>query len=425
MNPTQLLKTGLLTLALSLASPCHAVAQAEVLVSVGPLQVTATDLESALSSFPFADRVPGMDEQDQAALRGDMLQRLVASRLLSLEAKRLGLDEDPAYLKELEDFRLGLLYRHYMDRLREKLSLNESVEADMRAQFAGDPEGLAAARSAYLAEEYRALRYHTIQSLRERYHIEVYEGRIRTGGATPPETVLLQGDGLRIRYAELIANQPKPPSNPAWVREQLYKRAELITVARAAEESGVDVSDKLASYARERLPALLMERRQREWTADEQALQAYYAAHPQIGRIEERRHIGQLVSATRDEAESLRERIEQGESLFELAAQYSIDPYGRERQGDMGWQVEGRGYPALEQVLAELQDHEVSPVVETPMGFHLVTILERRPGGQKTYRAVQDRVAQLWIGQQLSGYMNELSERYQVVWHLMDQVDAP
>ncbi|MET0090888.1 MAG: peptidylprolyl isomerase [Candidatus Thiodiazotropha sp.] len=424
MKPRQLLKTGLLTLAIALASPCHAVAESDVLVSVGPLQVIATDLESALSSFPFADRVPGMDEKDQAALRGDMLQRLVAARLLSLEAVRLGLDEDPVYLKELEDFRLGLLYRHYMDRLREKLSLPESVQADMQAQFAGDPDGLAAARSAYLADEYRALCYHTIQSLRDRYQIEVYEGRIQAG-AIPLDTVLLQGDGLRITYAELIADQPQPPSNPEWVREQLYKRAELVTVARAAEAVGVDVSDKLAAFAKERLPALLMERKQQEWTADEAALRAYYETHPQIGRIEERRHIGQLVSATREDAESLRERIDQGESLFELAARYSIDPYGREHRGDMGWQVEGRGYPALEQALNQLQDHEISPVVETPMGFHLVTILERRPGGQKNYLSVRDRVRQLWISQQLTGYMNALSDRYQIVWHLMDKADAP
>ncbi|MEJ2424092.1 MAG: peptidylprolyl isomerase [Candidatus Thiodiazotropha sp.] len=424
MNPKDFLKTGLLTLVITLAQPCFAVAESEVLVSVGPLQVTSHDLESALSSFPFADRVPGMDEKDQAALRGDMLQRLVAARLLSLEADRLGLAEDPGYLKELQEFRQGLLYRHYMDRLREHLNIPEPVLADMQAQFHGDSDGLAAARSAYLADEYRALRYHTIQYLRETYRIQVYESRIK-GGAIPSDTVLLDGDGLRITYADLITNQPKPPSNPEWVRDQLYKRAELVTVAKAAEDAGVDISDKLVSFSRERLPALLMERKQQEWTADEQVLRDYYQEHPEIGRIEERRHIGQLVSATREAAESLRERMVKGESLFELAARHSIDPYGREHQGDMGWQVEGRGYPALEQALGQLKDHEISPVVETPMGFHLVTILERRPGGQKNYLAIQDRVRQLWIGQHLTEYMNDLSKRYQVVWHLMDKVDAP
>ena len=83
-----------------------------MLATIGDLQVTADDLDSAMASFPFAERFPTMDENDQAALRGGMLQRLVASRLLTLEARRLGLEQPgffsliffvlrPAILQEL------------------------------------------------------------------------------------------------------------------------------------------------------------------------------------------------------------------------------------------------------------------------------------------------------------------------------------
>ena len=61
-----------------------------------------------------------------------------------------------------------------------------------------------------------------------------------------------------------------------------------------------------------------------------------------------RRHVGQLVVATRQEAEALRMRILKGESLFTLAGQYSIDPAGRKQNGDMGWIVDGRGLPEID-----------------------------------------------------------------------------
>lgn len=419
MNPISILIRCLLMAALLLATPCFAVAEPQILATVGDLQVTNDDLESAMASSPFADRFPGMEEQDQAALRGGMLQRLVASRLLTLEAKRIGLDKDPVYLEELSAFRLGLLYRHYLDKLRERLTLPEDVAADMQAQFKNDSDGLAAARSAYLADQYRNLRFHTIQKLRDTYHIKLHEERIQPG-MTAGNTLLLEGDGIRITYGDLIRNQPQPPSNPAWITEQLYKRAELLTLAKAAEDAGIDVSDKLASFTAERLPALLVERKQGEWTADEKQLRDFYGANPQIGRIEERRHIGQLVSASREEAEALRQRISNGESLFVLASQYSIDPYGREHKGDMGWQKEGRGHPAIERAISGLADNQVSEVVETPVGFHLVTILERRPGGRKNYLSIRDRVRQLWITQQMSNYVNQLAEEHKVVWHVVN-----
>jgi peptidyl-prolyl cis-trans isomerase C len=195
--------------------------------------------------------------------------------------------------------------------------------------------------------------------------------------------------------------------------------------AKAAQEAGVDLSDRLQRYAAERLPALLLERKQQAWTADEQTLREFYDANPRIGHIEERRHVGQLVTATREEAEALRRRILGGESLFELAAQYSVDPYGREHHGDMGWQQEGRAHPAIEQGIAELQDHQLSEVIETPAGFHLITILERRAGGQMNYLKVRDRVRQLWITEQMARYMSELAKQHQVVWHLVEDADKP
>jgi parvulin-like peptidyl-prolyl isomerase len=423
MNPLSLLKRGLLTAAILITPPCFALAESQVLATVGNLQVTSNELESALASSPFADRFPAMEENDQAALRGGMLQRLVASRLLTLEAQRLELDKSPAYQEELESFRLGLLYRYYMDKLRESIKVPEDVLADMQSQLQGDEDALEAARSAYLSDHYRSLRYLTIQKLRDTYHIKLHEELIQPG-MSDSNAILLEGDGIQITYGDLIRHQQQAPSNPEWIKEQLYKQAELLTIARAAEEAGVDVSERLAGFARERLPAQLMEMKQREWTADESVLRAFYDANPKIGRIEERRHIGQLVAATRKEAEALRLRILAGESLFSLASEYSIDPYGREHKGDMGWQMEGSGHPDIEQAIAKLKDEQVSEVVETPAGFHLVTILERRPGGQKSYLSIRDRVRQLWITEQMAKYMSKLAEQYQVVWHVVSETGA-
>ena len=399
--------------------PLSVAAKAEVLATVGDTEVTDTELERAINSSPFATQFVAMDEDDQAALRGDLLQRLVASRLLLMEAKRLKLDQSEEYKRNFESFRLGLLYKHYLDSLRDKVKVPPEEMQRLKKEFAGNADALEAAKSAYISNRYRQLRKLTIQSLRDRFHVKVHEARL--DGDPAPDTVLLEGDeDLKILYRDLVdgvALDGKPSRE--WLEDRLYRRAELLLIAKAAEKEGVDIEQKLSAFAEERLPALLVERKEQEWVGDEKVLRDYLKEHPDLAVVPERRHIGQIVLKAREEAEAVRKRILAGESLFTLAGEMSIDPYGRSRNGDMGWIKAGTGLPALEKAVAELKDNEISEIVETPRGFHIITILERRPGGVRSFAGVKDRVRQVILDQKLADYVNSLGEKYKVVWNVV------
>ena len=403
-------------------APLQAMAASQVLATIGTLQVTSDDLDTAMASSPFATQMISMDEDDQAGLRGDMLRRLVAARLLTLEARRLGLDKTEAYHKDIEDFRLGLLYRYYMEKLRGRLVIPADTLAAMKQQFKGDQEGMTAAKAAYLNGQYQVLKLATLQNMLKKDQTRLYEDRIKPG--IKADTVLMEGNSFRIDYGDIVDASEHPPlSNPEWVKERLYNRGEMLLAAKAAEKEGVDVSARLEQYQSEHLPALMMEAKTREWIPDEKTMQDWFNKHPEVVSIPERRHVGQLVVATRQEAEALRARIMKGESLFTLAGQYSIDPLGRKQNGDMGWIVEGRGMPELANVLAKLKDNEISDVIETKAGFHLLTVLEHQPGGQKTYAEVSDRVRQMIINEKLPPYLGELERNYQVSWKVIKARD--
>jgi peptidyl-prolyl cis-trans isomerase C len=390
----------------------------EVLVSVGSLQVTASDLNSALASSPFSTQINAMDEDDQAGLRGDILRRLVAARLLSLEARRLGMDKTKAYRQDVENFRLGLLYRYYFDKLRARIVIPKTTLDAMKQQFKNDADGLAAAKAAFISEQYQPLKRATLINLRQRAKISLHDERIKP--TIKPETVLMEGKNLRIRYGDIVdaAEHPSLP-NPEWVKEQLYKRGELLLVARAADKEGVDVTDKLAQYENERLPAAMLETKTQEWIPGEATLHDWFDKHPEVSLVAERRHVGQLVVNTRNEADQLRARILKGESLFSLAGEHSIDPVSRKQNGDIGWLVAGRGMPELDQALSKLEDNQVSEVIETKLGFHVLTILERQAGRQEPYAAVRDRIRQIVINENMRPYLGELERRYPVSWRVM------
>lgn len=396
----------------------------QVLATVaGKYPITLGDLQRTIGSSPFATQFNAMDRDDQAALRGNFLKRLVNARLLLLEAQRLELDKDPAFADDLAKLRRGLLLREYQQQLRRQVTVPESTVEAMEQQLGDDPDALEASIAAWRADAYKELKLQRLLELRDQYRVVIHEDRLLPGQTA--DTVLAEGDGIRILYGDLERDADGAPiTNPDWLRRRLVERLEQDLMVLAVENAGIDVETQLAVYRDERLPALLLERKEAEWAGDEQVLKAWFAEHPEVGIVPERRHIGQLVAADRDQAEAFRERILAGESLFELAGAHSIDPYGKEHKGDMGWLKQGSGLPLIEAAIAGLEDGQVSEVIETPKGFHLVVIIERRPGGTRAFPAVRDRVRRMVIMEHLAPYLRELEARYGVDWPVLGPTSA-
>ncbi len=390
----------------------------EVLVTVGQTTVTAGDLETAVRSSPFAVQFNALEEQEQAVLRGDLLKRLVALRLLRLEAVAQGLDASPEFRQEMDDYRTAQLYRYYIQKLRDQLRIPKEQLDAIKENYPGQADAQEAAKTAWLAEEFRSLRLLSLQMLRERQQVSFYVDRIVAG--ISPDTILMQGKDVVIHYGDLVKDGQFPTMpDPEWIEEQLYQRAELLLFARAASEEGVDIDAKMDAYAQERLPALLTEKMEQQWVPDEKTLRDYFEANPELARLPERWHVGQLVTSSYAQAAALEKRIRQGESLFTLAGRYSIDDYGRAHNGDMGWLKEGEGLPEFEKRLKTMADGELSDIIKTAKGYHLVTVLERRPGKTRQFSAMKDKIRQSIINEKLPAYLQSLESRYPVDWKIL------
>lgn len=74
----------------------------------------------------------------------------------------------------------------------------------------------------------------------------------------------------------------------------------------------------------------------------------------------------------------IRNRIEGGEDFAELAKQYSEDYSNANKGGDLGWQKRGFLAPPFEAAVYRTKPGEMSGVVETQFGFHLIKLHERR-----------------------------------------------
>ncbi len=103
-----------------------------------------------------------------------------------------------------------------------------------------------------------------------------------------------------------------------------------------------------------------------------------------VGRIVEERakaieskkiRVRQIVVVTRAEADTLMEQLTAGADFAELARETSIDS-SRDRGGDLGFFGPGEMIPEFETAAMGLDVGELSGVVETPMGFHIIMRIE-------------------------------------------------
>ena len=80
----------------------------------------------------------------------------------------------------------------------------------------------------------------------------------------------------------------------------------------------------------------------------------------------------------KDKLNGFRKRIYAGEDFNVLATLYSDDIVSANNGGELGFMSRGELLPEFERAAFKLKDNEISEVVETKFGFHLIQMIERR-----------------------------------------------
>jgi len=135
----------------------------------------------------------------------------------------------------------------------------------------------------------------------------------------------------------------------------------------------------------------------------EDELQAHYQTHraeyvkPERARAQ---HIlvkphsgGQEDRATaRSKLLEIRRRIKDGADFADMAAAHSECPSGKKAGGSLGWISKGTLVPEFDSVLFAMGDGELSDVVETTLGFHLISKTSSAPAAPADYDDVKEQV---------------------------------
>ena len=88
-------------------------------------------------------------------------------------------------------------------------------------------------------------------------------------------------------------------------------------------------------------------------------------------------------AAARAKAESLLVEIRRGGDFEQIAKRESMDPGSKELGGDLGWNRRGQMVPEFDRMMFALPPGQVSPIVETVFGFHIIRVDRAQPAEVK------------------------------------------
>src|SRR2546423_279931 len=243
-------------------------------------------------------------------------------------------------------------------------------------------------------------------------------------GAAPPSDADVenffkepgQEDRLKQFIADAQARNPMmkgkeiPPDQMKEIRTQL---GQVLIGERRGVAAGIDKQRKVQlqiMLQQARLLASMYEEENlaKSVKATQPEIDAYMKDHPEE-QVHARHILISIKSAeapseggldkphARAKAEEVLKRVKAGEDFATLAKENSTDPGSKENGGDLGWFSHGRMVPEFEKAAFALQPGQISDIVESPFGFHIIKAEERRTGDpqQAAQQVEQDKEKKL------------------------------
>lgn len=120
----------------------------------------------------------------------------------------------------------------------------------------------------------------------------------------------------------------------------------------------------------------------------------------------------------------LKERLDNGADFAQLARLHSEDP-SASRGGELGWVSPGDTVPAFESVINQLPLNRTSEPVQTPFGWHLIQVLERRTEDVSSERQrlmARNEIRTRKADEAYQEWLRQLRDRAYVEYRLEDKL---
>jgi peptidyl-prolyl cis-trans isomerase D len=106
------------------------------------------------------------------------------------------------------------------------------------------------------------------------------------------------------------------------------------------------------------------------------------------------------VDEIKKNAEDVLKQAKKGTKFEDLAKKYSEDPGSKDKGGDLGWITQGQTVPEFEKTAFGLDKGQISDLVKTQYGFHIIKVMDKETARTRTFDEVKDSLRAPMVLQQ-------------------------
>ena len=117
------------------------------------------------------------------------------------------------------------------------------------------------------------------------------------------------------------------------------------------------------------------------------------------------------VEEIKAKAEDVLKQAKKGGKFEDLAKKYSEDPGTKDKGGDLGWITQGQTVPEFEKVAFSLPKGEISDLVKTQYGFHIIKVLDKETAHTKTFDEVKDQIRSPMVLQKADRTASDIADK--------------
>jgi peptidyl-prolyl cis-trans isomerase D len=240
---------------------------------------------------------------------------------------------------------------------------------------------------------------------------EIEIGRLEqliTGGVTVSdnevrESYRVSGTKVKFDYAVITAADIAKAVNPSDSDLQAFFKSSAARYASAIPETR---KIQYISFGADEIPGGAPQ-------VSDAEIQAYYNAHLADYQVKDQvraRHILIAVPAGADaktdaaakaKAQGLLDQIHKGADFAALAKANSDDPGSKDQGGELGWFQHGKMVPPFDQAAFSLQPGQVSGLVKTSFGYHIIQVEGKQTAHTKPLAEVKDQIVPVLQQQKL------------------------
>ncbi len=159
----------------------------------------------------------------------------------------------------------------------------------------------------------------------------------------------------------------------------------------ALEQRGLTLAD-LRDRLRTNLTVQNLQAKVSNPTVSDAEIQKYYQEHRAEYDQPEQIHVRHILVDSEAKARLVLARLNRGEKFADIARAVSTDSGSKEQGGDLGWIRRGQLVPEFEKAAFALEPGQLSSVVKTQYGYHIIQLIERKAAQASTLDQVREQI---------------------------------